>query len=280
MPVKRFKPVTKTLRYQTVLDFSELSKVEPRKSLLETVHYRAGRANSGSIAVRRKGGRHKRMYRIIDFKRNKLDIQGVVKSIEYDPNRSANIALIQYPDGEARYILSPDGLKVGQPVVAGKGAPIRPGNSLPLGEIPPGTNIHNIELRAGRGGQIARSAGAFATVSGRDQEYIIIKLPSGEVRKIHEACNATVGIVGNKDHNLVSLGKAGRARWLGRRPKVRGVVMNPVDHPHGGGEGKTSGGRHPVSPWGQPTRGYKTRKKRKTSDRFIVQRRKNKRIGE
>jgi len=280
MPVKRYKPVTKTLRYQTVLDFSELSKVEPQKNLLETVHYRAGRANSGNIAVRRKGGRHKRMYRIIDFKRNKLEIPGTIKTIEYDPNRSANIALVQYADGEARYILAPDGLKAGQAILAGKAAPIRPGNTLPLGVIPPGTNIHNIELRQGRGGQVARSAGTFATVSGRDQEYIILKFPSGEVRKVHENCCATVGIVGNKDHNLVSLGKAGRARWHGRRPKVRGVVMNPVDHPHGGGEGKTSGGRHPVTPWGQPTRGYKTRKKRKVSDRFIIQRRKNKRIGE
>ncbi|MBL8019447.1 MAG: 50S ribosomal protein L2 [Leptospirales bacterium] len=279
MPVKRFKPLTKTLRYQTVLDFSEITTSEPRKSLLETVHYRAGRANHGSIAVRRKGGRNKRMYRIIDFKRNKLGIPGTVKSIEYDPNRSANIALIQYVDGEVRYILSPDGVKVGQAILSGKGSPIRPGNSLPLSDIPPGTNIHNIELRQGRGGQVARSAGTFATVSGRDQEYIILKFPSGEVRKVHENCCATVGIVGNKDHNLVSLGKAGRARWLGRRPKVRGVVMNPVDHPHGGGEGKTSGGRHPVTPWGQPTRGYKTRKKRKVSDRFIIQRRKNKRIG-
>jgi large subunit ribosomal protein L2 len=279
MPIKRFRPITKTLRYQTVLDFSEVDKVEPRKSLLEMRHFRAGRANTGRIAVRRKGGRHKRLYRIIDFKRNKLGIQGVVKSIEYDPNRSANIALIQYPDGEARYILAPDGVKAGTTVMSGTGAPIRPGNCLPLGEIPPGTDIHNIELKRGRGGQVARSAGTFATVSGRDHEYIILKFPSGEVRKVHEACCATVGLVGNKDRNLVALGKAGRARWLGRRPKVRGVVMNPVDHPHGGGEGKTSGGRHPVSPWGQPTRGYKTRKKRNPTDRFIVQRRKNKRIG-
>ena len=279
MAIKKFKPVTKTLRYKSVLDFSNLSKAEPKKSLLATMSYTAGRNGDGRISVRRKGGRHKRKYRIIDFKRNKHGIEGIVSAIEYDPNRTTNIALIKYPDGEYRYILSPEGLEPGSTVVAGPGSPVRVGNAMPLKEIPPGTNIHNIEMQAGRGGQIARSAGGFASVAGKDGVYTILKLPSGELRKIHEKCYASIGIMGNADHNLVSIGKAGRSRWMGKRPKVRGVVMNPVDHPHGGGEGKTSGGRHPVTPWGQPTRGYKTRKKHKASNRFIVQRRVNKRIS-
>lgn len=279
MAIKKYRPVTKTSRFKSVLDFSGLSNVEPYKPLLDTINYKAGRNNAGRISVRRRGGQHKRKYRIIDFKRNKVGIPGTVKTIEYDPNRTANIALIQYADGEYRYILAPDGLQIGQEIMSGTGAPVKAGNALPLKDIPPGTSIHNIEMKPGRGGQIARSAGGFATIAGRDQNYIIIKLPSGEMRKILETCIATVGIVGNREHSLISLGKAGRSRWKGRRPKVRGVVMNPVDHPHGGGEGKTSGGRHPVTPWGQPTRGYKTRKKNKPSDRFIIQRRINKRIG-
>jgi len=279
MGIKKYRPITSTLRYKSVLDYSEVSDNKPHRPLVESLNYRAGHSDSGRISVRRKGGRHKRKYRVIDFKRNKLGIAGAVVSIEYDPNRSANIALIKYPDGDYRYILSPEGLKVDQQVVAGPGSPVRPGNALPLREVPPGTMIHNVEMQLGRGGQMVRSAGAGASVAGNDGEYVIIKLPSGEVRKVHQNCSATIGIVGNKDHNLVVLGKAGRSRWLGKRPKVRGVVMNPVDHPHGGGEGKTSGGRHPVTPWGQPTRGYKTRKKHNRSDRFIVQRRVNKRIA-
>ncbi len=280
MGIKKLKPTTATTRYQSVLDYSELSKTEPYKPLVEMLNYRAGRSGSGRIAVRHKGGRVKRKYRIIDFKRNKLDIPGTVKTIEYDPNRSSNIALIKYADGEYRYIIAPDGLKIGQEVIsASEMAPVKDGNAMLIKSIPLGALIHNIELQPGKGAQIARSAGSFASISGRDKEYIIIKLPSGEVRKIHMNCRATVGVVGNKDHSLVSIGKAGRSRWQGKRPSVRGVVMNPVDHPHGGGEGKTSGGRHPVTPWGQPTRGYKTRAKNKKSGKFIIQRRINKRIG-
>jgi len=279
MAIKKFRPVTKTLRYRSVLDYSGLYKGAPRKELIETINYTAGRNGDGRISVRRKGGRHKRKYRIIDFKRSKRDIPGIVSTIEYDPNRTANIALIKYPDGEYRYILAPEGLTIGQQVLSGSNAPVKIANAMPLREIPPGTNIHNIEMQPGRGGQIARSAGGFASVAGKDGAYVILKLPSGELRKIHQECYATIGIIGNLDHSLVSIGKAGRSRWLGKRPKVRGVVMNPVDHPHGGGEGKTSGGRHPVTPWGQPTRGYKTRKKHKPSNRFIIQRRVNKRIS-
>ena len=279
MPIKRFKPTTSSTRYKSVLVFEGLSKEAPKKALLEKVNYRAGRNNAGRISVRRKGGRLKRKYRIIDFKRNKLEVPGTVAAIEYDPNRTANIALIKYADGEYRYILCPDALKVGDSVISADKADIRAGNSLPLKNIPAGTQVHNIELQPQRGGQMARSAGAFASIAGRDGNYILIKLPSGELRKVHENCRATVGVMGNRDHGLVSIGKAGRKRWMGVRPHVRGVVMNPVDHPHGGGEGKTSGGRHPVSPWGQPTKGYKTRKKNHPTDRFIVQRRINKRIG-
>ena len=279
MPIKRFKPTTSSTRYKSVLVFEGLSKEAPKKALLEKVNYRAGRNNAGRISVRRKGDRLKRKYRIIDFKRNKLEVPGTVAAIEYDPNRTANIALIKYADGEYRYILCPDALKVGDSVISADKADIRAGNSLPLKNIPAGTQVHNIELQPQRGGQMARSAGAFASIAGRDGNYILIKLPSGELRKVHENCRATVGVMGNRDHSLVSIGKAGRKRWMGVRPHVRGVVMNPVDHPHGGGEGKTSGGRHPVSPWGQPTKGYKTRKKNHPTDRFIVQRRINKRIG-
>ncbi len=280
MGIRKFKPVTSSTRYKSVLDFAEITAEEPFKPLTTTLTYKAARGFSGRITVRQRGGRVKRKYRIIDFKRNKREISGTVKTIEYDPNRSTFIALISYPDGEYRYILAPDGLKVGDKVLASTNAEIKIGNALPLDRIPPGTDVHNVELYIGKGGQLARSAGAFATIAAKDGDYVSLKLPSGEVRKVHKNCYATVGILSNKDHNLVSIGKAGRSRWLGRRPKVRGVAMNPVDHPHGGGEGKTSGGRHPVSPWGQPTKGYKTRRKAKPSDKFIVQgRRKNRKRG-
>ena len=279
MAIKKLRPTTSTTRYQSVLDKRDLSKEGPYKPLLEVMNYKAGRSDSGRIAVRRKGGRVKRKYRIIDFKRNKIGITGLVERIEYDPNRTCNIALIKYPDGEFRYILAPDGMTNGQEILSDEKAPIKAGNSLALKNIPQGTLVHNIEMQPGRGGQIARSAGAYASISGQDKNYVIIKLPSGEMRKVHEDCRATVGMVGNREHSLVSIGKAGRSRWMGKRPKVRGVVMNPVDHPHGGGEGRTSGGRHPVTPWGQPTRGYKTRKKNKRSNKFIIQRRVNKRLG-
>lgn len=280
MAIKKFKPYTPTSRYKTVLDFSDLDKVRPAKQLVEYLPYRAGRsASTGRQTIWWRGGRHKRLYRRIDFKRDKVDVPGVVATIEYDPNRSARIALIKYADGEQRYILAPDGLERGQKLLSSDSAPIRPGNSLPLEKIPVGTVVHNIEMQKGRGGQIARSAGSFATIAGRDGDYMILKMPSGELRRILKTCRATVGQVGNRERNLISLGKAGRKRWMGKRPHVRGVAMNPVDHPLGGGEGKSSGGRHPVTPWGQPTRGYKTRKKNKPSDRFIAQRRINKRIG-
>lgn len=278
MPVRKLKPYTSTTRYQTRMVNTELDQVKPKKSLLEVLNYRAGRNSSGRISVRRKGGRHKRKYRIIDFKRDKRDIPAVVDSIQYDPNRTANIALLKYADGEYRYILAPDGLKKGDTVQAGENVPIRAGNALPLRLIPPGSSVHGVELYPGRGAQICRSAGAAAVIAGSDGNYILLKLPSGELRKIWKECYATVGEVGAKDHNLVVLGKAGRSRWKGIRPHVRGVAMNPVDHPHGGGEGKTSGGRHPCTPWGQPTKGYKTRKKKNPTSKFIVQRRVNKRI--
>ena len=279
MAIKKFKPYTNSSRTKTVLDFSGLDYERPPKTLVDTVNYTAGRNGQGRISAWQRGGRHKRKYRIIDWKRNKRGIPGVIASIQYDPNRTANIALIKYKDGEYRFILAPEGVEKGQEIMTGPEAPIRPGNALPLTSIPFGTIIHNIEMQPGRGAQIARSAGSFATLAGRDGDYMILKMPSGETRKIFKDCYATVGAVGNRERNLVKIGKAGRKRWMGRRPNVRGVVMNPVDHPMGGGEGRTSGGRHPVSPWGQPTKGYKTRKKNKQSDRFIVQRRVNKRIG-
>lgn len=273
MAIKKFRPVTATSRYKTVLTNPDVSKEGPHRPLTISLSYKAGRSSNGRIAVRHKGGRHKRKYRLIDFKRNKIGIQGVVERIEYDPNRSANIALVKYIDGEYRYILAPHGLQAGQEIQAGEGAPIKIGNALPLKEIPVGSTVHNIELKPGRGGQIARSAGNYATIAGRDKNYIVLKLPSGELRKIHEMCKATLGTLSNRDHSLVSYGKAGRMRWKGKRPSVRGVVMNPVDHPLGGGEGKTSGGRHPVTPWGKPTRGYKTRRKNNRSNNMIIQRR-------
>ena len=272
MPVKKFKPTTPTLRYKTVIKSDEITSTTPYKGLVIGKKETAGRNNGGRITMRRRGGGHKKKLRLVDFARNKKGIPARVEEIQYDPNRSANIALLCYADGERRYIVAAQGLQVGKTIVADEKVEIEIGNAAPLGALPVGTNIHNIELQIGKGGQMARSAGSFATISGHDKEYTIIKLPSGEVRKVHSRCMATIGIVGNLDHEKLNIGKAGRSRWLGRRPKVRGVVMNPVDHPHGGGEGRTSGGRHPVSPWGTPTKGKKTRNKRKNSERFIISR--------
>jgi large subunit ribosomal protein L2 len=272
--LKTYNPSTSSLRYKSVLDFSEITKETPEKSLSKGLPFKAGRGAGGRIAVRRKGGRHKRKYRVIDFRRDKHGIRGKVAAIEYDPNRSANIALINYADGEKRYILSPKGLTVGMVVESGANAPLEIGNATELKNIPLGMTVHNVELKLGKGGQIVRSAGTSAAIVAKEGDYVTLRLPSGEMRMVYEKCFATIGEVGNEDHMNVSIGKAGRSRWLGRRPKVRGVAMNPVDHPMGGGEGKTSGGRHPVSPWGTPTKGYKTRKKRKNSSRFIVKRRK------
>jgi len=269
MPVKSFKPVTPSRRFMTVVTRDEITKDRPEKSLVEGKTRSGGRNNKGQITIWFRGGGHKRRYRIVDFRRDKTGVPARVAAIEYDPNRSARIALLHYADGEKRYILAPVGLTVGQTVVSGPEADIRPGNALPLENIPSGTTIHNIELRPGKGGQMVRSAGAAAQLVSKEGEWALIKLPSGEVRKVSVKCYATIGQVGNLDHENESLGKAGRSRWKGRRPHNRGVSMNPVDHPHGGGEGRTSGGRHPVTPWGQPTRGYKTRNNKRT-DRFIV----------
>ncbi len=269
MPTKSFKPVTPSRRFMTVVQREEITKDRPEKGLAEGKTRSGGRNNKGQITIRFRGGGHKRLYRIIDFRRDKTGVPARVAAIEYDPNRSARIALLNYADGEKRYILAPVGLAVGQTVVSGPEADIRPGNALPLENIPAGTTIHNIELRPGKGGQMVRSAGASAQLVSKEGDMALVKLPSGEVRRVPVKCYATVGQVGNLDHENESLGKAGRTRWLGRRPHNRGVSMNPVDHPHGGGEGRTSGGRHPVTPWGQPTRGYKTRNNKRT-DRFIV----------
>jgi large subunit ribosomal protein L2 len=264
------------MRQWTSLDFSELTKkVKPEKSLTQGRAERAGRDWNGRISVRHKGGGHKRRYRIIDFKRDKIGVPGKVATIEYDPNRSANIALIHYADGEKRYILAPKGLKVGTVIKAGPDAPIESGNALPLENIPLGFTVHNVELTLGKGAQMVRSAGVGALIAAKEGDYVTVKLPSGEMRMVFKKCYATIGTVGNEDHMNTTLGKAGRKRWLGVRPTVRGMVMNPVDHPHGGGEGKNKG-IHPVTPWGQPTKGYKTRKKHKPSSRFIVSRRKKK----
>jgi large subunit ribosomal protein L2 len=274
MGLKNFKPKTQTTRYKTVLDFSELTTAKPHKPLTKGKKEHSGRGYKGQISVRRRGGGHKRRYRIIDFKRNKYGIQGHVSSIEYDPNRSANIALISYTDGEKRYIIAPEALKVGDTIMSGESVEIKTGNSLPLKNVPLGTSIYNIEMTRGKGGQLVRAAGEQAVIAAKEGSYCLIKLPSGEIRKVHEECYATIGEVGNKDYGLVTIGKAGRSRWMNRRPKVRGVAMNPIDHPLGGGEGKSSGGRHPVSPTGKPTKGFKTRKKHKLSDKYIVNRRK------
>jgi large subunit ribosomal protein L2 len=272
MPIKAYKPTSPGRRFQTVQTFDDITTNEPHKPLVENLHRSGGRNNHGELTSWWRGGGHKRLYRIIDFKRDKKDIPGKVSTIEYDPNRSARIALVTYADGEKRYILQPVGLKVGDAVIAGDNVDILPGNALPLKNIPLGTMLHNVELKPGKGGQIARSAGSSVQLVAKEGDYASVKMPSGEIRHIAMVCYATVGQVGNIDHENVSIGKAGRNRWLGWRPHNRGVVMNPVDHPHGGGEGKTSGGRHPVSPWGLPTKGYKTRN-RKSTDKFIVQRR-------
>ena len=273
MAIKTYRPTTQTLRFRTTLVNSDLTTDKPFKPLTVPKQRTGGRRNSGDITSWFRGGGNKRKLRLIDFKRDKVGIPATVVSIEYDPNRSARIALLSYADGEKRYIVQPDGLRVGQKVVSGPEADILVGNALPLRNIPPGTTIHNLELRPGKGAQMVRSAGGAAQLVAKEEEYALVKLPSGETRKILLDCMATIGQVGNTDHENISVGKAGRSRWLGRRPHNRGVSMNPVDHPHGGGEGKTSGGRHPVTPWGQPTRGYKTRNNKRT-DAFIVSRRK------
>jgi large subunit ribosomal protein L2 len=273
MPIRKYNPTSPGLRGKTSLTFDDITTSEPYRPLTETLHRSGGRNSQGELTSWWRGGGHKRLYRIIDFKRDKKDIPGRIETVEYDPNRSARIALVTYADGEKRYILQPQGMKVGDAVLAGDNVDILPGNCLPLKNIPLGTQIHNVELRPGKGGQIARSAGSWVQLVAREGAYASVKMPSGEIRKINIECVATIGQVGNIDHENVAYGKAGRSRWLGKRPHVRGVAMNPVDHPLGGGEGKTSGGRHPVTPWGQPTKGYKTRR-RKTTDRFIVQRRK------
>jgi large subunit ribosomal protein L2 len=273
MGLKTYKPTSAGRRFQTTLDFSELTRKAPEKSLLVPKKKTGGRNVYGRITSRYIGGGHKRMYRIIDFKRDKRDIPARVASLEYDPNRSAHIALLHYADGEKRYIVAPLELKVGDPVMSGERADIKPGNALPLKNIPLGTLVHNVEMKPGKGGQLIRSAGSAGKLMAREGDYANLKMPSGEARRIHVSCFATVGQVGNLDHEKVSIGKAGRNRWRGRNPGVRGVAMNPVDHPLGGGEGKSSGGRHPVTPWGVPTRGYKTRQN-KATDKFIVKRRK------
>jgi large subunit ribosomal protein L2 len=273
MAIKSYKPTSAGRRHQTCASFEEITTSKPEKTLVVTLKKTGGRNSFGRITSRHIGGGHKKRYRIIDFLRDKRDIPAKVASIEYDPNRSARIALLVYADGEKRYILAPDGIKVGDKILASENADIKPGNALPLKAIPLGSIIHNIELKIGKGGQLARSAGTYAQLMSKEGKYSQVKLPSGEVRMVLQNCYATIGQVGNLDHENVSLGKAGRTRWLGKRPKVRGVAMNPVDHPHGGGEGRTSGGRHPVTPWGIPTKGYKTRKNKKTS-RFIVKARK------
>lgn len=274
MPVKKYKPTSPARRGMSVATFEEITTSEPEKSLLAPLKKRAGRNHQGKITVRHQGGGHKRKYRIIDFKRDKDGILGRVATIEYDPNRTAYIALINYVDGEKRYILAPKGLKVGDEIMSGPQADIKVGNALPLENIPVGTVIHNIELKPGKGGQLVRSAGTEAQLLGREERYVSVRLNSGEVRRILKVCRATIGSVGNEDHELIKIGKAGRNRWLGKRPQVRGSVMNPNDHPHGGGEGRSPIGRKsPMSPWGKPTLGYKTRKKGKASDKYIIRRR-------
>lgn len=275
MGIKTYRPYTETRRFQTGLTFEEITTSQPYKPLLEPKDRISGRNNRGEITIWRRGGGHKRQYRVIDFKRDKTGIPARVSTIEYDPNRSSFIALLSYADGDKRYILYPQGLKVGDHVVSGPEADIVTGNALPLRNIPVGTMIHNIELRPGKGGQMVRSAGGAAQLLAKEGDYAQVRLPSGEVRKVLIECVATIGQLGNLDHENISIGKAGRKRWMGIRPTVRGVAMNPVDHPLGGGEGKTSGGRHPVTPWGQPTRGFKTRNN-KSTDRYIVKRREKK----
>ena len=276
MPMKTFRPFTPSRRFMTVVTREEITKQTPEKSLTAGRQKSGGRNSSGRVTSRFIGGGHKQTYRLIDFKRDKAGIPAKVAAIEYDPNRSARIALLNYADGEKRYIIAPLGLEVGKTVTSGPDADILIGNSLPLKNIPAGTFVHNIELKPGKGGQMARSAGTLAQLVSKEGGIALLKLPSGEVRKVQLECAATIGQVGNTDHENESLGKAGRTRWLGKTPHNRGVIMNPVDHPHGGGEGRTSGGRHPVSPWGQPTRGFKTRNNKRT-DQFIVTRKSKKR---
>ena len=276
MAIRKLKPDTPSRRYMSVSTFEEITKKYPERKLTVPLKKTGGRNNLGRITSRRRGGGHKRRYRIIDFKRNKFDVSGKVVAIEYDPNRSSRIALITYEDKEKRYIIAPDGLKVGNEIVSSRDnvVPFKAGNTLILKNIPEGMHIHNIELKPGKGAQMARSAGPYARIMAKEDNLVSLKLPSGDVRMVMDTCLATIGTVGNKTHENIKIGKAGRSRWLGKRPKVRGVAMNPVDHPHGGGEGRTSGGRHPVSPWGTPAKGFRTRKKNKTSNKFIVSRRK------
>ncbi len=274
MGIKHFKPTSPGRRGMSVLTTDDLTRKKPEKRLTKGLRKRGGRNNAGRITSRHRGGGHKRIYRMIDFKRDKTDVPARVASLEYDPNRSARIALLHYADGEKRYIIAPMHLKVGDEVLSGPSADIKPGNAMPLRFIPLGTIVHNVELTKGRGGQLIRGAGTGAQLMAKEGDYAQLRLSSGEVRMIHLDCRATIGQVGNPDHENISLGKAGRSRWLGRRPRVRGVAMNPVDHPHGGGEGKSSGGRHPSTPWGKPTKGYKTRRQ-KPSDRYIIRRRRS-----
>ena len=276
MAIRKLKPDTPSRRYMSVSTFDEITKKSPERSLTRPLKKTGGRNNLGRITSRRRGGGHKRRYRLIDFKRNKFNMTGEVIAIEYDPNRSSRIALIQYEDNEKRYIIAPDGLKVKDSIISSKDNKVefKTGNALLLKDIPDGMLVHNIELKPGKGAQMARSAGTYARIMAKENKMVSLKLPSSEIRMVSEDCLATLGTVGNKSHENIKIGKAGRSRWLGKRPKVRGVVMNPVDHPHGGGEGKTSGGRHPVSPWGTPAKGYKTRKKNKLSNKYIVSRRK------
>jgi len=272
MAIKTMKPTTPARRYQTYSTFEEITSTEPEKSLTKPVKKTGGRNNAGRMTSRHRGGGHKRKYRVVDFRREKTDIPAKVKTIEYDPNRSARIALVSYADGEKRYIVAPADLKVGDPVITSAAADIKPGNAMALRNVPLGSLIHNIELRPGKGAQMVRSAGTYAQLMAKEGPYAQVRLPSGEVRKVHIECKATIGQVGNVTHEGVSIGKAGRTRWLGQKPRVRGVAMNPIDHPMGGGEGKTSGGRHPCTPWGVPTKGYKTRKN-KTTDKYIIKKR-------
>lgn len=275
MSIKRFKPTSAARRNMSGFGFDEITKTAPEKSLTESLSGSGGRNHHGHITSRHRGGGHKRLYRLVDFKRNKLGVPAKVAAIEYDPNRTARLALLNYVDGEKAYIIAPNGLQPGDTVISSKTADIKPGNCLPLEFIPTGTMVHNIELRPHKGAQLARSAGASAQLMAKEGKYALLRLPSGELRKVLQSCRATVGVVGNEEHQNVLLGKAGRSRWLGRRPKVRGVAMNPIDHPHGGGEGRTSGGRHPTTPWGKPTKGHKTRNN-KATDKFIVRRRNQK----
>lgn len=273
MGIRTLKPTSPGRRFQTVNDFSEITSVGPEKSLLAPLRKKGGRNNLGRVTAWQRGGGHKRRYRIIDFKRDKFDVPARVSTIEYDPNRSANIALLVYADGEKRYILAPQNLKVGDEILSAEKADIRPGNAMKLRSIPLGTLVHNVELKENKGGQMVRSAGGFAQLMAKEGDLATLRLPSGEIRMVRLDCMATIGQLGNAQHEIISLGKAGRKRWLGKRPNVRGVAMNPVDHPMGGGEGKSSGGRHPCTPWGKPTKGYKTRNRNKASERFIVKKR-------